>query len=56
MKLYPQVKLDPDTELDEIEAVWQGDIIGEFYADGETWASVASLDAWTVSKQIIGEL
>lgn len=41
---YPQVLV---TDLDEIVAVWEGEIAGDFYdSDGETWAYEPSLQAW----------
>lgn len=53
MNCYPQIKLDPDTDLDEIEAVWQGDIIGDYYtSDDETWACLQSLEAWQLARAL----
>lgn len=46
MNEYPQILV---TDEREIAAVWEGEIVGDYYdSDGETWASIDSLIAWRV--------
>lgn len=49
-RIEHNVWLSPELELDECVAVWNGEIEGFVYDDGEVWADVADLARWRASR------